>query len=58
MKKYMVIVLLDGEQSAHFTDDYTTAHNMAMDAECGLGAYAEIYVRVQNEEYGDYYSQM
>ena len=58
MKRYMIVILLDGEQSAYFTDDYSTAANMAMDAECGLGAYVEMYARVEDEDYGNSYVQM
>lgn len=55
MKKYMVVVVFEGEQSAHFTDDYASAYNIQMDAECGLGAYAEMYAYVEDEDYGNSY---
>lgn len=45
MKKYMVIAIDGGEHFAIFTDDYTEARRAFMDYECGLGAYAEIYIR-------------
>jgi hypothetical protein len=45
MKKYMVIISGVEGQDAFFTDDYSAASNTRMDAECGLGYYAEIYER-------------
>ena len=43
MHKYMMLVYLDGETSAHFYNDYPSLD--AMDASVGLGAYVEIYER-------------
>lgn len=43
MKKYLVITVIDGIQSATFRDDYTEAKNIMMDVECGLGGYTELY---------------
>ena len=54
MKNYMIVILLDGEQSAYFTDDYTSAHNARMDAECGLGAYVEMYQRIWDNDICEY----
>lgn len=48
MKDYMVVTPYEGETSAHFYDDYASAHNYKMDVECGLGGYAEIYHRQVN----------
>lgn len=45
MKKFMVIATSEGEQFATFTDDYAEASRTRMDYVCGLGAYAEIYIR-------------
>ena len=50
MKKYMVVMVLDGEQSVYFTDDYLKAENARMDAEVGLGAYVEVYERTTDED--------
>lgn len=51
MKNYMVIVLDEtGEQSAHFFDEFSDAENFRMNAECGIGWYAEIYARVTIDE--------
>ena len=50
MKKYMLIVLFEGETSTHFYDEYIAASNARMDAECGLGAYAELYERTTDED--------
>lgn len=54
MKNYMIVILLDGEQSAYFTDDYMSADNARMDAECGLGAYVEMYQRVWDHDICEY----
>lgn len=44
MKKYMVIISdNEGTQSAIFTDNPNEAWDTRMDAECGLGYYAEVY---------------
>ena len=58
MKKYMVVYEIKDDheglepvQGASFTDDYTEARNKKMDVECGLGAYAELYVRDEVEGY-------
>lgn len=54
MKKYVVIATGDGEQFATFTDDYAEARDAFMGYECGLGAYAEIYIREnQHDEEGN-----
>lgn len=56
MKKYMIVYEikddhegLDPVQGASFADDYTEARNKKMDVECGLGGYAELYVREERE---------
>ena len=56
MKKYMVIMVLDGESSVYFTDDYLKAENARMDAEVGLGAYVEVYARQADEDGVESYS--
>lgn len=50
MKKYMVVI--DGEDgtSAVFTDDAQKAEQTRMDAECGLGYRAQVYIWVDNED--------
>lgn len=50
MKKYMVIIVGDGEQSAHFCDDFVTADNIRMDAEVSMGYYAEVYCYIRTDE--------
>ena len=47
--KYMVICI-GAEPLAMFFDEYQKARNAKTDVECGLGGYAEIYVRELNEE--------
>ena len=43
MKQYMVIVKGDDEQGAKFFDSWIDADSYRMDAECGLGYYAQVY---------------
>lgn len=44
MKRYMIVISDEkGEQSAVFTDSRDQAWDTRMDAECGLGYYAEVY---------------
>ena len=51
MKKYMIVYQTeDGNQNAIFTDDSAKAHDMYMDAECGLGCYVEMYERITDED--------
>lgn len=52
MKKYMVITQYDGKQNAYFFDSYEQASGYKMDAECGIGAYAEVY-KYQDETEGE-----
>ena len=44
MKDYMIITVVDGEQHVSFADSYLQAHAIAMDVECGLGGWWQIYV--------------
>lgn len=67
MPKYMVIFNWRGsdleefkdsiedyrETTASFYEDYIAAANAKMDAECGLGAYAEVYIREEVTEDGE-----
>ena len=39
----MVITQLEGTQHAKFFDKMSDAEQYRMDAECGVGAYAEVY---------------
>ena len=48
MKKYMVITLVDGEQHAKFFDTHDEAETYRMNCECGVGGYAEVYIRMKN----------
>lgn len=44
MKRCMVVIVDEkGEQNAVFTDIKDMAWQTQMDAECGLGYYAEVY---------------
>lgn len=51
--KYMVIVVENetGLQHAMFTNDYNKADNMRMDAEVGLGYFAQIYEWLPDPEF-------
>lgn len=55
MKKYMVITVFEGEEHARFFDDSEKAHQYFMDAECGVGANVEMYIREEPTEENDYY---
>ena len=55
MKKYMVVMMFEGEQSAFFTDDLNKAENARQNTECGMGGLAEVYERVSNAEEGNSY---
>ena len=48
MKRYMIVYIIDGEQGAHFCDEYTDAYNFSMDVDVAMGGYAEIYERIQD----------
>ena len=51
MKRYMVITVDEkGEQNALFTDNRNQAWDARMDAECGLGWYAEVYEYCEDED--------
>lgn len=43
MKRYMVIVKVNGEISALFFDDSEKAEQCRMDCECGCGGFAQVY---------------
>ena len=49
LKKFMVMTYLEGEQSTFFYDSLDAAEQHRMDAECGLGAYAEVYQRNKHD---------
>lgn len=49
MKKFMVVFVADGSQEAVFYDYEHDAAQAKMDIECGLGGYAELYVRMEVE---------
>lgn len=51
MKKYMVIGYADGQTFTMFAETYPEAAQKRMDIECGLGGYAELYIR-ENPENG------
>ncbi len=54
MKPFMIIAIAEGETFTKFADTYTEAKDTAMNIECGLGGYAEIYKR-ENTEGGSEY---
>ena len=54
MKKYMVVMLVDGEQYVFFTDDLNKAENARMNTECGMGGLAEVYERMADEAGNSY----
>lgn len=45
METFMIIGLVEGKSFAKFADTYDEARDIAMNVECGLGGYAEIYAR-------------
>lgn len=49
MKKFMIVAKVDSTTFAKFADTYTEAKSTAMDIECGLGGYTEIYAREDSE---------
>ena len=57
MAKYMVIINTDDGPEAFFTDDLNKAEETRMNSECGMGWYAEVYERIEDEE-GDRYELM
>ena len=48
MEKFMVLCCADGETWVDFAYTYGDAQARKQDVECGLGGYAEIYVREEN----------
>ena len=44
MKKYMVVTIVDGHQSAAFFDDREKMENYRMAAVGGMGGEAEVYI--------------
>ena len=54
MKKFMVVTLCEGETHAAFFDTYREASNYRTNAECGMGAYAEIYERKALDDRREY----
>lgn len=50
MTKYMVIINTDDGPEAYFTDDAEKAEDTRMNSECGMGWYAEVYERIDDEE--------
>lgn len=50
MKKWMIIALVDGHQSAAFFDDRDEMENYRMAAVCGMGGEAEVYLYRQETE--------
>lgn len=52
MKKYMVVTSLEGSTNAKFFDRLIDAEQYRMDAECGVGAYAQVY-ELRKDKYGN-----
>lgn len=50
MKKYMLVYIVESEQEVIFGNDYFKIRQSKMDVECGLGGYAEIYERMEDED--------
>lgn len=51
MKKYMLVCQGEsGKQYCIFADSYNEAHDLKMDAECGMGAVCEVYERTADED--------
>ena len=50
MPKYMVVFNGGNETGVSFRTNYEAAKNFKMDVECGLGLYAEIYVRETGDD--------
>lgn len=44
MKKFMVIRVIDGRQSAAFFEEYTDAMRHKQNVECGMGGLAHLYI--------------
>lgn len=44
MKKYMVVTMIEGKQSAAFFDDRDKMESYRMAACCGMGGEAEVYL--------------
>ena len=51
MKLYMLIIKLEDETFTTFSDDYATIAQSKMDAECGMGAYCELYKRQHDDDF-------
>ena len=54
MEKYMVVTRIEGKSGARFFDDREKAEQYRMDCECGVGGYAEVYVREEPTEENDF----
>lgn len=52
MKKFMVVCKSETKQWSSFFDSYEQASEYKMNAECGIGAYAEVY-KYQDETEGE-----
>ena len=50
LEQYMVVTHIDGKTRATFFDSKEKADQYKMDAECGMGGYAELYKRDYDEE--------
>jgi len=51
MTKYMLVMMdSEGQQEAHFTNEYRKAKEMQMEAAGAMGLYVEIYMRELDAE--------
>lgn len=51
MTKYMLVMMdSEGQQEAHFTNEYSKAREMQMEAAGAIGLYVELYERERDAE--------
>lgn len=54
LRKYMIVSATDEGSGASFADTYDAAREIRLGIECGLGGYAEIYERKEDDGLGWY----
>lgn len=57
MPRFMVVTKCEGETHAAFFETYNKAHNYCLNAECGMGAYWEMYERQEITDEDGYTSR-
>lgn len=50
MPKYMLVIKDEDGTGTLFFDNLTAAEQSRMDAECGMGAYVEVYERTTTDD--------